>query len=38
MEPDLDWRSPEFAKAFESFDRPDFAHEFMRRNQAYRND
>lgn len=34
----IDWRSPDFAKTFDRFDRADFAQEFLRRNCAYQHD
>ncbi len=30
-----DWRSPNYGDQFEGFERPDFAHEFLRRNPKY---
>lgn len=36
MQPTLDWRSPDFLKIFELYDRADFAQEFLRRNPHYR--
>ncbi|UNU44491.1 hypothetical protein EAO27_18580 [Sphingopyxis sp. YF1] len=36
MQPTLDWRSPDFPKIFELYDRADFAQEFLRRNPRYR--
>lgn len=38
MEEKPDWRSENYAKAFEDHDRADFAQEFLRRNPAYRDD
>ncbi|MGH6696302.1 transcriptional regulator domain-containing protein [Sphingopyxis sp.] len=32
----VDWRSPDFLKIFELYDRADFAQEFLRRNPRYR--
>src|SRR3546814_11159605 len=31
-----DWRSENYAKAYETYDRTDFAQEFLRRNHEYR--
>ena len=36
MEKPPDWRSENYAKAYENYDRTDFAQEFLRRNPAYR--
>lgn len=36
MQPTIDWRSPDFLKIFELYDRADFAQEFLRRNPRYR--
>jgi hypothetical protein len=36
MTQDLNWRSPNFAGAFDNYDRADFAQEFLRRNPDYR--
>lgn len=33
-----DWRSLDFTRMFERFDRTDFAQEFLRRNKTYRKD
>jgi len=30
-----DWRSPKYGEQFKGFERPDFAHEFLRRNPKY---
>ena len=38
MQPTLDWRSPDFPKIFELYDRADFAQEFLRRNHDYQRD
>ena len=36
MEKPPDWRSENYAKTFETYDRADFAQEFLRRNPEYR--
>ena len=36
MEKPPDWRSENYAKAYENYDRTDFAQEFLRRNPQYR--
>jgi hypothetical protein len=36
MEETSDWRSANYAKAFDGHDRADFAQEFLRRNPEYR--
>jgi len=36
MQPTLDWRSQDYLKIFELYDRADFAQEFLRRNPRYR--
>ena len=36
MEKPPDWRSENYAKAYENYDRTDFAQEFLRRNPEYR--
>lgn len=36
MEETSDWRSANYAKAFDGHDRADFAQEFLRRNPDYR--
>ena len=36
MEKPPDWRSENYAKAYETYDRTDFAQEFLRRNPEYR--
>ena len=36
MEKPPDWRSENYAKAYENYDRTDFAQEFLRRNPRYR--
>ena len=36
MEKPPDWRSENYAKAYENYDRTDFAQEFLRRNSSYR--
>lgn len=36
MKQACDWRSPDFLKIFERYDRADFAQEFLRRNPRYR--
>ncbi len=38
MEKPPDWRSENYAKAFETYDRADFAQEFLNRNRDYRQD
>lgn len=32
----VDWQSPYFPKIFETYDRADFAQEFLRRSPSYR--
>src|SRR3546814_4515104 len=36
MEKPPDWRSENYAKAYETYDSTDFAQEFLRRNPEYR--
>ncbi|WP_236660048.1 transcriptional regulator domain-containing protein [Sphingopyxis jiangsuensis] len=36
MDQAVDWRSPYYPKIFETYDRADFAQEFLRRSPAYR--
>ncbi|WP_337180272.1 transcriptional regulator domain-containing protein [Sphingopyxis granuli] len=36
MDQAVDWRSPYFPRIFETYDRADFAQEFLRRSPAYR--
>lgn len=36
MEETSDWRSANYAQAFDGHDRADFAQEFLRRNPDYR--
>lgn len=38
MEERPDWRSENYAEAFDEHDRADFAQEFLRRNPIYRED
>ena len=36
MQPTVDWRSQDFLKIFERYDRADFAQEILRPNPRYR--
>ncbi|WP_331458727.1 MULTISPECIES: transcriptional regulator domain-containing protein [unclassified Sphingopyxis] len=36
MDQVVDWQSPYFPRIFETYDRADFAQEFLRRSPAYR--